>query len=100
MKPIEEGCKAVIVNSRGGNNGKIVNVGKFIGDPKISGYISPEQSRSHWEISPPLPSVSGSIGNTVSEYLLLRIDDEDTTTWEHVAETIGFIPNKQTVEEK
>jgi hypothetical protein len=94
MKPIEEGCKAVIVNSAAGNDGIVVTVGKFIGDKKEWVY------GSHWEIDKTITSRRGQRINFIAEAQLRRIDDEDTTTWEHVAETIGFIPNKRLVEQE
>jgi hypothetical protein len=94
MKPIEEGCRAVIVGSAAGNDGIIVTIGKYIGH--VNGWVED----NYWEIDKAINSKHGTKHDFCGEKKLRRIDDEDTTTWEHVAETIGFIPNKQTVEEK
>lgn len=77
MKPIEEGCMAVIVGTKqkeGNRNnvGKIVNVGKFIG------YI-PGFREDLWEVDIPILFTSGEEHMFCPEWGLERIDDEDTT---------------------
>jgi len=75
MKPIEEGCLAIIVNDEDQiNNGKIVRVGKFLG--KVTCW-----SRArHWAVDrdiiypkfiPPL------VEKHVDEFYLMRIDGEE-----------------------
>ena len=51
---IEPGCMAIIINSRMGNNGKIIVVGEFIG-----GMFS------HWETDFSHIHTDGSINNAI-----------------------------------
>jgi hypothetical protein len=90
-KPIEEGCRAVIVNSVAGNNGVIVTVGKFVGE--VLGW----EGCKRWEIDKNLPAAHGSIATTMQEHQLERIDDEgeQLSSWESVEKTIGFVPNRE-----
>lgn len=91
MKPIEEGCRAVIVKSRAGNEGTVVTVLRYIG--KIDGWGGDDR----WEIDTPLKNTLGAQPEChVRECCLKRIDDEETTTWEHVAKTCHFIPGRET----
>jgi hypothetical protein len=98
MKPIEEGCRAVIVNSTAGNDGIIVTVGAFIGDVEceIPGKWFAE---NRWNIDKELTSFDGLIKYShISERCLRRIDDnnEELSSWEAVEKTIGFVPNRET----
>jgi hypothetical protein len=95
MKPIEEGCRAVIVNTVM-NNGKTVTV---IGRTPIPYPYDGCVGNDGWLVDTPIEYSDGDY-HFIDEKYLRRIDDEDTTTWEHVAETIGFIPNKQLVEQE
>jgi hypothetical protein len=92
MKPIEEGCRAVIC--KGVYKGMIVRVGRYIG------VIPNYKGKDVWEIDKPVKTTHNRTVYFKNGDYLQRIDDEDTTTWEHVAETIGFIPNKQLVEQE
>ncbi len=74
-KQIEEGCRAIIVNSTAGNDGVIVTVVKetFKYDCKA------------WSIDKKLKSATGHYDNDISDDQLKRIDDYDgnkTCTWE------------------
>ena len=75
-KPIEAGCRAVIVNSIAGNNGVVVKVledagvSHFFGGG-IDGYYT------SWIVDKYLPSIDGDMGNEVPENQLRRIDDYD-----------------------
>ena len=99
MKPIEAGCKCVIVNSLAGNNGIIVKVIKCLGAPSlfmVNGRMyQPICKSDRWEVDTALRSIDSNTGKFIrfhtdaSESILQRIDD-DTTTWEHVKETCGF----------
>lgn len=82
MLPIEEGCLAVIINSKIGNNGKEVFVGEFIGEIECypeNGMIVNPTRKDYWNIDRPIncETVSGiRLLDTrrVSESKLLRID--------------------------
>jgi hypothetical protein len=93
-KPIEEGCRAVVVNSKADNNGVIVHVGEFIGDDDSFGF---PHNKRHWSIDREIMSTDGSIGSSIPECLLKRIDDdnEELSSWEAVEKTIGFVPNRE-----
>ena len=80
-KPIEEGCRAVIVNSKAGNNGIKVGVLKYFG--KASTYRGLDDA---WEIDTTLQGVVLA-DCVVPEYQLQRIDDYDgdeKTSWEEM----------------
>jgi len=99
-KPIEAGCRAVIVNSIAGNDGIIVTVGEFIGE--INGAFGARQ----WAIDKKLRGVGRVSGEErgyqshISEHQLRRIDDneEKLSTWEEVEKVCGFIPAEHAVD--
>lgn len=73
LKPIEEGCMAVIINSWAGNNGICVTVGKYLG------YVKGKMYTDQWEIDRSLQTVSASGSPSgsyrcASERCLMRID--------------------------
>ena len=72
MKPIEKGCRAVIIKSMAGNEWKEVTVGDCIG--VLINYSVPEP---RWEISPSLISNTGDLINHMYESWLMRIDGYD-----------------------
>ena len=92
---IEPGCRAVIVNSRAGKDGKIVTVGENLGWPIING--DQREGSKHfgdrWEIDIPIKSIKGAVYNHVGEKQLKRIDDDSrqVTSWESLKDI--FIPN-------
>lgn len=69
MKPLEPGCLAIIINSRIGNNGKVVTVGNFLGHVKL--YLGED----FWEVSPGILTDRGRISHVGHESQLMRIDD-------------------------
>lgn len=76
MKPIEEGCLAIIINSIAGNNGICVTVGKFIGE--LPDYEYPDL----WEVDKALKSIDGwgvtyEGDRMCAERQLLRVDGEE-----------------------
>jgi len=100
---IEEGCIARVVNSKAGNNGKYVTVGKFIGNAPLmedcGAYIvySPPSNkfgRDMWEVDQPMKHqgvCEGHLVNlpgdyTLPEFMLQRIDDGNLTEEELEAE--------------
>jgi hypothetical protein len=87
-KPIEPGCKAVIVNSDAGNDGIVVTVGKFAG--KINGWDGDDR----WYIDKYVSGLLGGKLNAVREHQLKRIDDYDgdeKTTWDSMKDDAGNI---------
>ena len=83
-KPIEPGCRAVIINSICGNDGIIVNV---IASCGISYFSGGGMSGIHegWRIDKYLKRPSGSSRNEVAANQLQRIDDydgNDVISWE------------------
>ena len=98
-KPIEEGCRAIIVNSKAGNNGIEVTVGKLIG--KVPKY----GDQPVWATDKLLKKVyrlngkSAPSEHCIAEKNLRRIDDnnEELSTWEAVESICGFNPAKQKV---
>lgn len=89
---IETGCQAVIVNSKAGNNGIEVTVGKFIGE--VLGYAYSDR----WEIDKAIKSIyeigGGAAGTAehCSERELRRIDfnGREITSWDALSDI--FIP--------
>ena len=76
-KPIEAGCRAVIVNSDGGNNGVVVTVLEKAG---VYIFIGPDNKTRccvGWIINKSLTSWGGNVGTLVPEFQLQRIDDYD-----------------------
>lgn len=72
MKPIEEGCTAIIVDGRVESNiGKIVTVGRFIG--RKNGF----EAHDLWKINKSLLHIFGDRHFMCSEKLMERIDDTD-----------------------
>ena len=72
MKPIEEGCRAVIVGSLAGNNGIEVTIGKFLG------YIKGWDDR--WETDKILNGTRNDKNNSIRESQVRRIDNYDGNT--------------------
>ena len=75
MKPIEEGCLALIIHSVAGNSG-VVKVGKFIG---MCGF---DIGEDYWEVDRPMKCyyLNGSeapASYTNREINLMRIDGEE-----------------------
>ena len=69
MKPIEEGCLAMVVNStRPENLGKVGTVGKFLG--AVPGF----RSNENWEFSTPITSMHGYSVRHFRGDWLMRID--------------------------
>jgi len=77
MKRIERGCKAIIINSRCGNDGIIVTVGNYIGKSEklVLGDV--------WEIDKLIPSTNGWVSMEIPEENLKRIDydGDEKTSW-------------------
>jgi hypothetical protein len=74
IKPIEAGCLAVIKNYHDTVNGKMVNIGSFIGQ------VANSYNKNRWEISPPVVALyitrqpKKSLTYDLSEEHLLRVD--------------------------
>lgn len=74
MKQIETGCLAVVIGAHvPSNNGKVVTVGKYLGDAKE--FIEP-YNKDHWEINVVLTTAAGWTTRQVPQFMLLRIDGE------------------------
>lgn len=71
LLPIVPGCKAVIINSVMGHNGKEVVVGKFLGS------VSKCIGKDRWEINTYVESNLGIMINHVQESQLMRIDGNE-----------------------
>ncbi len=78
MKPIVQGCLAMIIKSWAGNEGKVVKVGKYMG-------FNPEDLsvNDYWEVEGELNAVyinflGNKVGNTkcsaVQESCMIRVD--------------------------
>lgn len=65
---IEEGCLAIVKNSRAGNDGKCVTVGKFIGE--VAEYVGLKR----WEVDRAMKDTWGDCIYHVQEHQLMRID--------------------------
>jgi len=76
MKPIEPGCLAILINSKGSNNGLECQVKSFYGDSERY------QDERVWRVDRKLPRYN-KLGmlrghdDLVPEHNLLRIDDPD-----------------------
>ena len=100
VKPIIEGCRAVIVNSQEGNNGIIVRV--LNRAPDDHSFSTP-QATNRWHVDKAIRSSHQGDLNHVGECMLIRIDDDEqskdkytrqpTTTWDKCV----WQPNKETV---
>ena len=93
---IEEGCRAIIVNSEAGNNGIVVTVGKKRGASKID-YGNGRYSKENytvWFMSEILENTSGEFGDFIFEYQLQRLpyDGNEKTTWEAMKDV--WTPNE------
>lgn len=73
-KPIEPGCRAVIVNSHMGDNGTIVTVIKYAGPAGFNNWV--KDSGPVWIIDTPSRNLLGE-SYEIAELFLQRIDDED-----------------------
>jgi len=71
MKPIEEGCLALIIVDDGANSGT-VTVGRFIGKPDLAFDDS-----DYWEVDRPMMFSDGKTYCYLRESHLMRIDDEE-----------------------
>ena len=95
-RPIEEGCRAVIVNSVCGNDGKEVRVIKLVDCVLFSGV----GLSNKWVIDLYLLNEEGETNNTIGEHQLKRIDYDGDS----VEKLEGFnlsdiwIPNRTGVE--
>ncbi len=75
-KPIEAGCKAMIITAdprRSEFSGKVVKVIKFIGCIEISGVDVP----NFWEINPINFCIPKNLRPMAPEKNLMRIDDDE-----------------------
>lgn len=94
MKPIEPGCRAIIINRAPEDNGKEVTVITFIGEippQKKSNKISFYRTKNNWKIDKKVKSLvrnnnhspyrpcSNEFQNFVPEQHLLRIDGYEET---------------------
>ena len=71
-KPIEPGCKAIVLTGIG--FGKRVDVGQFLGRSRCY----PNQVESDiWEVEPDGWSLSNDVAREYREKRLMRIDDHD-----------------------
>ena len=80
-KPIEKGCRAVVVNSRVGNNGIVVTV---IGKAPDDHTFRPSERHNIWYVDKKLKGHATDNYNC-PEYYLKRIDDYDgdeKSSWE------------------
>lgn len=102
MKPIEAGCRAMVVNTNNDNDGTIVLVGAFLGE------LNDMRENNLWSVDKPMTVVSGhGKGNQVyhaPERCLQRIDDYDgneKTSWDSLVDDDGnsiWNPDKRTIE--
>lgn len=74
MKQIETGCLAVVIGAHvPSNNGKVVTVGRYIGDVD---WFDDAYDKDHWEINIALTTTKGVKIRQIPQCLLLRIDGE------------------------
>ena len=93
---IEAGCKAVIVNSKAGNNGIVVTVLGVANENIYESY-----SCTIWNIDKCIITSLGRETNTIPELALKRIDDDSrqVVSWEGLADIwVPKIP--ETVEDR
>lgn len=92
---IQSGCKARIINSRVGNNGRIVTVIRKIGH--VAGFTKRHGGR--WEVDIELKVSDGYCCNHVGELQLERIDNYDgnkVVSWESLQDI--WVPEAECVE--
>lgn len=84
MKPIEEGCLAMVVKSHGdgSNYGKVGRVGKFIGGSSRLSY------KDVWEFDAPQITTTRKIVYLQREAYLMRIDGYEEEIKETALEEI------------
>lgn len=70
-KPIEEGCRALIIKSKCGNEWKEVDVVKYLGKVPMFG------GDDRWELKQQIKTRSGYATNTHRGSWMVRIDDDD-----------------------
>lgn len=89
---LEPGCRAVIVNSKAGNNGVIVTVLNYAADANEGLDNLAARNGDRWYIDTEIMTTSGSKINHAGERVLKRIDDDSrkTVSWGSCV----FIPSK------
>ena len=93
LKPIEVGCKAMIINSVHGRNGKIVTVLEFIGESvpflcnDAAGELNKIIYHRAWRIDFLWINYLAHTQDVTPEHCLMRIDDPDLE--EQISNEIG-----------
>lgn len=81
MKPLEPGCKAMIIGGRCKENiGKVVTVGQYLGD--FFQEIALLRDRDIWEVDKNILFTNGDYQKMCSGKTMQRIDGNDTKTIE------------------
>lgn len=102
MNKIEPGCRAVIVNSMAGNDGKIVTVLGVAGEPGFEGVDKARRYGTRWRIDLKIRSAGISSGefrgliDHIGEGQLQRINDDDSrkvVSWEALKDI--WVPEKE-----
>ncbi len=102
MNKIEPGCRAVIVNSTAGNNGKVVTVLGIAGEPGLDGVDIYAKHGVRWRIDRLINVVSVETGKNkpsvdhIGENKLQRINDDDSrkvVSWEALKDI--WVPEKE-----
>ena len=88
---LDEGCRAVIINSEAGNNGIHVIVGKYIGE--VYGW----RGKRRWAIDTSVISTHGDYATHMQEHQLRRIDDEELGSWEAVEALCKWKPSTEVI---
>ena len=84
MKQIETGCLAIIIGATvPSNNGKVVKVGRYIGDAP---EFDIEYRKDHWMIDTDITTSNGVKYRQAPECVLLRIDGDPELDDEEVAD--------------
>ena len=80
LKPIEAGCRAIIINSKCNNDGKSVDV------IKLDGELTEAVGEPIWTMRQAVLDVAGGYGTRIRETQLMRIDSDADDTAKFEAE--------------
>ena len=100
-KPIEAGCRAVVVNSAAGNNGLVVTVDGLAGPPGFNRY-DPKDGQV-WRTKEPIPFFrllgdDGAAPLAPEKYLRRIDDDHELGSWDDCVWKPDSLKTKKEIE--
>ena len=83
-KPIEAGCRAVVVDSMAGHSGNILRVLGVAGPAGLDGCDVIGEFGQRWRVDAIVPTNIGDYVNHFGEYQLKRLDDDEPGNWDDI----------------